>query len=81
MIFQKATLVVVIILIIVVIVVILNLGIFSMAKNRGRYLRQFSRVYRRAREPWKEDSNKLQELSEQVAKYKDSFPQGKEEEG
>jgi hypothetical protein len=64
---EKAALV---ILVTLLLVVLFNLGIFSMAKKRGGEISIFSRVYRRARDPWKEDREKLESLSDQVAQLK-----------
>lgn len=64
---EKAALV---ILVTLLLVALFNLGIFTMAKKRGGEINLFSRVYRRARDPWKEDREKLKSLSDQVAQLK-----------
>ena len=66
--FQKALLV---ILITLVVVIIFNIGIYSYAKKRGSQVNLFTRIYNRAKHPWKEDNEKMKELSEYVTKFKD----------
>lgn len=73
---QKAALIIAIILIVVI---IFNLGIYSLAKKRGAEINLFTRVYRRAREPWKDENQKLKELSEQVAQFKNQTPNIKDD--
>jgi hypothetical protein len=59
-----------VILVVLLIVILFNLGIYSYSKRRSNQYKFFTRVYRRARDPWKEDKVKLDELSEKVASYK-----------
>jgi len=65
---QKAIIVIVITL---VVVILFNVGIYAYVKKRGPHVNTFGRIYQRARHPWKEDEEKLKELSEKVAKLKD----------
>ena len=64
---QKALLVIFITL---VVVIIFNIGIYSYAKKRGPQINLFTRIYNRAKHPWKEDNEKMKELSEYVTKLK-----------
>ena len=57
-------------LIILIIVILFNIGIYSYSKRRSNQFKLFTRVYRRAQNPWKEEKLKLNELSEKVASYK-----------
>ena len=65
---QKALLVIFITL---VVVIIFNIGIYSYAKKRGPQINLFTRIYNRAKHPWKEDNEKMKELSDFVTKYKE----------
>ena len=65
---QKALIVT---LITLTVVILFNIGIYTYAKKRGPHTNTFGRIVQRARHPWKEEKEKLKELSEQVAKFKD----------
>lgn len=75
---QKTLLV---ILITLIVVILFNFGIYSYAKKRGSQINLFTNVYRRAKNPFRDENEKLQELSRNVAKYKNYHSQEEEEAG
>jgi len=70
---QKAILVIGLTLIFVL---LFNFAIYAMAKKRGanpaNQFEMYSRVFKRARDPWEEDKAKLAELSSTLAELQDS---------
>lgn len=66
---QKALL---IIFITLIVVIIFNVGIYSYAKKRGSQINLFTRVYNRAKYPWKEENEKMKELSDYVHEFKEN---------
>jgi hypothetical protein len=69
-----------VILIILIIVILFNIGIYSYSKRRSKQFKFFTRVYRRAQNPWKEEKLKLNELSAKVASYKKEIDKVDEQE-
>lgn len=61
-----------IIFITLIVVIIFNLGIYSYAKKRGSQINLFTRVYHRAKSPWKEENEKMKELSDYIQEYKEN---------
>lgn len=53
------------------VVVLFNIAIYTVSKRRGEdsinQFKLFSRAFQRARNPWKEDQAKLDELSRKVS--------------
>jgi hypothetical protein len=68
------------VLIVLIIVILLVVGVngllvMMMRRGHGSHIRLWQRATRRARDPWRDEREKLEKLSDLVEKLKDSDPQ------